>query len=58
MAPNGERVEATDLVRLHDLDPARLEREAGAHGLRALPRRRVAATEEHVGSEVVLLEAV
>jgi hypothetical protein len=23
-----------------------------------LPRRRVAATEEHVGSEVVLLEAV
>ncbi|MDX6659486.1 MAG: hypothetical protein QOJ55_308 [Solirubrobacteraceae bacterium] len=58
VAPNGERVEATDLVRLHDLDPAQLEREAGAHGLRALPRRRVAATEEHVGSEVVLLEAV
>jgi SAM-dependent methyltransferase len=58
VAPNGARTEATDLVRLHDLDPAQLEREAVAHGLRALPRRRVAATEEHVGSDVVLLEAV
>ena len=57
VAPNGERIEATDLVRLHDLDAAQLEREAGAHGLRALPRRRVAATGEHVGSEVVLLAA-
>jgi SAM-dependent methyltransferase len=57
VAPNGERVEATDLVRLHDLDPAQLEREAMAHGLNALPRRQVAATEEHVGSDVVLLQA-
>jgi SAM-dependent methyltransferase len=57
VAPNGERDEATDLVRLHDLDPARLEREAMAHGLNALPRRQVAATEEHVGSDVVLLQA-
>jgi SAM-dependent methyltransferase len=56
VAPNGERVEATDLVRLHDLDPAQLEREARAHGLNALPRRHVAATEEHVGSDVVLLQ--
>jgi SAM-dependent methyltransferase len=58
VAPDGTRTEATDLVRLDDLDAAQLEREAVAHGLRALPRRRVAATEEHVGSEVVLLEAV
>ena len=57
VAPNGERVEATDLVRIHDLDPAQLEREAMAHGLNALPRRQVAATEEHVGSDVVLLQA-
>jgi SAM-dependent methyltransferase len=57
VAPNGERIEATDLVRLDDLDAAQLEREAGAHALRVLPRRRVAATEEHVGSEVVVLEA-
>ena len=57
VAPNGERVEATDFVRLHDLDPAQLEREAVAHGLNALPRRQVAATEEHVGSDVVLLQA-
>jgi SAM-dependent methyltransferase len=58
VAPDGTRTEATDLVRLDDLDAAQLEREAVAHGLRALPRRQVAATEEHVGSEVVLLEAV
>jgi SAM-dependent methyltransferase len=58
VAPNGERVEAIDLVRLDDLDAEQLEHEAGAHGLRVLPRRQVPATEEHVGSEVVLLEAV
>jgi SAM-dependent methyltransferase len=57
VAPDGARVEATDLVRLDHLEAAQLEGEAGAHGLRALPRRRVAATEEHVGSDVVLLEA-
>jgi SAM-dependent methyltransferase len=55
VAPNGARTEAKDLVRLDDLEAAALEREAQAHGLRALPRRRVPATEEHVGSEVVLL---
>ena len=55
VAPNGARTEATDLVRLDDLDAGQLEREAQAHGLRALPRRRIPATEEHVGSEVVLL---
>jgi SAM-dependent methyltransferase len=58
VAPTGARAEATDLVRLDHLEPAQLEREAAAYGLRALPRRQVAATEEHVGSEVVLLEAV
>jgi SAM-dependent methyltransferase len=57
VAPDGARTETTDLVRLDDLEAAQLEREAQAHGLRALPRRRVPATEEHVGSEVVLLEA-
>src|SRR6476646_6355640 len=57
VAPDGARTEATDLVRLDDLEAAQLEREAQAHGLRALPRRRVPPTEEHVGSEVVLLEA-
>jgi SAM-dependent methyltransferase len=57
VAPDGARTEATDLVRLDDLDAGQLEREAQAHGLRALPRRRIPATEEHVGSEVVLLTA-
>ena len=55
VAPDGTHVEATNVVRLDDVDAARVEREAGAHGLRALPRRRVPATEEHVGSDVVLL---
>jgi SAM-dependent methyltransferase len=57
VAPNGRRTEATDLVHLDVLDAAQLEREAAPHRLRALPRRRVPATEEHVGSEIVLLEA-
>ncbi len=57
VAPDGARTEATDLVRLDDLEAAQLEREASTQGLRVLPRRRVPATEEHVGSEVVLLEA-
>ena len=57
VAPDGGRAESTDLVRLDRLDAASLEGEAAAHGLRALPRRRVPATEEHVGSDVVLLRA-
>jgi len=57
VAPDGARVEASDRVRLQDLDAAQLEGEAIAHGLGALPRRQVAATEEHVGSDVVLLQA-
>ena len=57
VAPDGARTETTDVVRLDDLAAEQLEREGAACGLRALPRRRVAATEEHVGSVVVLLQA-
>jgi SAM-dependent methyltransferase len=57
VAPDGERTETTDVVRLDDLAAEQLERDGAACGLHALPRRRVAATEEHVGSVVVLLEA-
>jgi SAM-dependent methyltransferase len=53
----GLRGSAPDTVRLADLPPARLEREALAAGLRADERRRVPETDEHVGSVVVLLHA-
>jgi SAM-dependent methyltransferase len=58
VAPDGRRTEATDLVRLDALTAEALEREARDHGLRVLPRRRVPATEEHVSSDVVVLERV
>jgi SAM-dependent methyltransferase len=57
VAPDGARTESTDVVRLDDVTAEQLEREGAACGLHALPRRQVAATEEHVGSVVVLLEA-
>ena len=57
VAPDGARVQTTDRVALDELDAPRLERQAAGYGLRALPRRRVPATEEHVGSDVVVLEA-
>ena len=56
IAPDGERTETTDLVSLDDVGAGQLEAEARACGLRALPRRRIAETDEHVGSVVVLLE--
>jgi SAM-dependent methyltransferase len=55
VAPDGVRSESTDIVQLDDVTAAQLEREGEASGLRVLPRRHIAATEEHVGSVVVLL---
>jgi len=46
-----------DVVRLDRLDAATLEAEGAALGLRVLPRRAVPATDEHVGSTVVVLGA-
>jgi SAM-dependent methyltransferase len=57
VAPDGVRSESTDIVHLDDVTAAQLEREGEASGLRVLPRRHIAATEEHVGSVVVLLGA-
>jgi SAM-dependent methyltransferase len=57
VSPSGELSESATTLHLDAVDAGELE-EAGARlGLRALPARRVAATETYVGSVVVLLEA-
>jgi SAM-dependent methyltransferase len=55
IAPDGTRAAEDDLVELARLAAADLHAEAAAHGLQPRPGRRVEATGEHVGSEVVLL---
>ncbi len=54
---DGSRTVEEDRVRLDRVDAAGLEAEARAVGLRAVGRRRVDPTAEHVGSEVVVLDA-
>ncbi|MEA2320982.1 MAG: hypothetical protein QOD81_832 [Solirubrobacteraceae bacterium] len=54
---DGTRATAEDVVRLDRLDAGRLTAEARAHGLRAEPTRRIPASEEYVGSTVVMLRA-
>jgi SAM-dependent methyltransferase len=53
----GTRSVARDLIHLDRLTGAELEREAAACGLRPVDRRAVPPTEDHVGSEVVILGA-
>jgi SAM-dependent methyltransferase len=53
--PNGERTVERNVVHLDLLDPAQLIGEAAEHDLRAERTRRIAATDEHVASQVVLL---
>jgi SAM-dependent methyltransferase len=55
VSPDGARSAETDLVRLDPLSPGELEDEAQQLGFEPLERRRINATEEHVGSSVVLL---
>ena len=55
--PQGALTETRDEVRLALVSAADLEQEARAAGLRPAGRQRIAATETHVGSTVVLLEA-
>jgi SAM-dependent methyltransferase len=57
VSPSGELSEELVAVRLDELTPEALEREAVATGLRRAGRRRVPETSDHVGSTVVLLEA-
>jgi SAM-dependent methyltransferase len=55
VSPEGDLTEELDEVSLSRLDAATLEREAGEVGLRPAGRSTIAATEDHVGSTVVLL---
>jgi SAM-dependent methyltransferase len=57
VSPDGARSAEGDVVRLDRLDAEALEAEGVAAGLRAAGRRFVEMTDEHVGSEVVLLAA-
>jgi SAM-dependent methyltransferase len=45
----------TDIIELDRVDAAELEREAAACGLRPEPSRRIAPTDEYVGSTVAML---
>lgn len=57
VAPDGRRTSAAAVVRLDRLTATELEEEAAAAGLHPAGRRRIDATAEHVGSEVVVLGA-
>ena len=57
VAPDGELSEEVDEVVLQDLTAETIEREATEMGLVPAGRREIPATEAHVGSTVVLLEA-
>ncbi len=57
VSPQGARTAEGDVVRLDKLDGDTLEAEGVAAGLQAAGRRFVEMTDEHVGSEVVLLRA-
>jgi SAM-dependent methyltransferase len=51
----GRRSASTNLIHLDRVDPGVLEAEAEAAGLTPLPPREIAATDEHIGSRVVML---
>lgn len=55
--PSGERHESHDRIVLDLLSAEQLEDEARARGLQVHPRREIAATDEHVASQVVILGA-
>jgi SAM-dependent methyltransferase len=56
-APDGRVIEEDDVIELAGLDRAQLEAEGRAAGFAPEPARTIPPTEEHVGSEVVLLRA-
>jgi SAM-dependent methyltransferase len=57
VSPTGARTAEGDVIRLDKLDGDMLETEGVALGFHAAGRRFVEMTDEHVGSEVVLLRA-
>jgi SAM-dependent methyltransferase len=56
-SPDGDVTEEDDVIELVDVTVDELEAEGAAAGFTVEPVRSIAATEEHVGSEVVLLRA-
>jgi SAM-dependent methyltransferase len=56
VSPTGELSERTDSIHLDTLSPAELEAEAATAGLEARERIPIAATADHVGSVVCVLE--
>jgi SAM-dependent methyltransferase len=56
VSPEGELTEEVVTIVLDHLSPEGLEAEAAEQGYAALPRRRVEATQDYVGSTVVVLE--
>ncbi len=57
VAPDGTRTVTKDVIRLDRVPGVQLEREARALGFAVEPRRSIAPTDDHVGSEVVVLRA-
>jgi hypothetical protein len=57
VSTTGELTAELNRIRLDRLSAGELEREAADAGLRAAGRRMIAATDEHVGSVVVMLSA-
>jgi SAM-dependent methyltransferase len=56
-APDGSVTEEDDVIELAAMTTAQLEAEGRAAGFTPEPARAIPATDEHVGSEVVLLRA-
>ena len=56
VSPSGELSEEENEIRIRTLAADELEREGVEAGLKPLPRRRIAPTDLHVGSTVVVLE--
>jgi SAM-dependent methyltransferase len=56
VSPAGELSEAENEIRIRTLVADELEREGVEAGLKPLPRGRIAATDLHVGSTVIVLE--
>jgi SAM-dependent methyltransferase len=56
VSPDGELSEEENEIRIRTLAADELEGEGVAAGLKPLPRRRIAPTDLHVGSTVVLFE--
>jgi SAM-dependent methyltransferase len=54
VSPSGTLTEERHTQMLESLGPDELEREAAVHGLRAVERREVGATEAYIGSMVVI----